>query len=192
VNGVHTLGWNWSTNATENAIYAGDSWTASFNIVNTGPPYVLVPVDACITTSCAAGHSGAVDGVYTWANYRPGQNLSAITTSFPLGSVSVELTASPQLPPFTPPAAPLAPPGLPIAILPATPVVIPTLTIQTVGISNVSLQAAAAGFLGAGFMRVSMKNRPIAMRMAALSKPATSKFEKAAAAGSTAGVGRFE
>jgi len=190
--GVTYLGWNWSTNKSENAMYAGDSWTAAFNIINIGPPYTVVPVDACTTVSCVVAGSGPRGGVYTSATYIPGNNQSVITASFPLATINIQLTPSPGPPAITPPIPPIVPPGLPIVIAPATPVVVPTLTLNAVGVSQVSLQAAAAGFLGAGFMKVSMKNRPIALRVAAMSKKFESKFEKEGMRTSRNGVGRFE
>ena len=196
-NGVRYLGWNWSTNKTLNAIYAGDTWTASFNVVNTGPPYEqVVPVDACTTTGCLAAGSGAEAGVFTWADYRPGSNTTpAIVQSFPVATLTVELAAAPAPPSVSPPTPPIAPPGLPVVTTVPQPVVVPLPTLQVLGVSNVSVQATSAGFLGAGFMRVSLKNRPIALRVAALSKAgksAGSRFERASAGESSAGVGRFE
>ncbi|MFI5414636.1 MAG: hypothetical protein ACHQ16_03100, partial [Candidatus Lutacidiplasmatales archaeon] len=63
---------------------------------------------------------------------------------------------------------------------------------NNVGVANISLQAAAAGFLGAGFVRVQMKNRPIAMRIAAKSGGSqNSKFDAALRKGDS-GIGKFE
>jgi hypothetical protein len=47
------------------------------------------------------------------------------------------------------------------------------------------------GFLGAGFLRVSLKNRPIAMKLAAKSGRITSKFDQDAGKTDT-GIGHFE
>lgn len=195
--GVHYLGWNWSTNASLNALYAGDEWTASFNVVNSGPPYdVQVPVDSCTTQACVAGGSGAIAGLFSWANYVDGGNNSpTIIQSFPLAQLTIQITNPPEPPAVNPPPPPIAPPGLPIITTVPQPVIVPTPTLNVLGVSNVSIQATSAGFLGAGFMRVSLKNRPIAMKVAALSKAGgsgSSKFEKASAASSGAGVGRFE
>ncbi|MCI4331431.1 MAG: hypothetical protein L3K19_06255 [Thermoplasmata archaeon] len=191
VGGLTTYGWNWSTNHSQNALYIGDTWTASFNVVDTGPPYTTVPVDACITVECKAGGSGAVDGYYTSATYRPYTNTSTVIQSFPLATVNVGLSPSIPGQSALPPPPPPPPAGIPITVSPAVPVVSPIGTLTSVGVANVSLQATAAGFLGAGFIRVSMKNKPIAMRMAAMSGKVTSKFEKAQAGGGP-GVGRFE
>ena len=64
----------------------------------------------------------------------------------------------------------------------------PSIVVQ--GVANFSLQATAAGFLGAGFMRVSLKNRPIAMKVAAKSGAQSSKFDADQGRKDT-GVGRF-
>lgn len=199
VNGVPYLGWNWSTVAGTNAMYVGDTWTASFNIIANGPPFFEgVPVDACVTADCRAGSSGSVDGLFTSANYRtpagtPGENGSTtVVQSFPLGVVTVEISATNGPPPTGPPPPPPTPPGIPVATPPALPVGNPVATINSVGVSNVSLQATAAGFLGAGFTQVSLKNRPIAMKVAAKSGAVTSKFDAGLKGSGGPGVGRFE
>ena len=188
--GLTFLGWNWSSNSTQNVMYIGDLWTASFNVIATGPPYATVPIDACTTIDCKAGGSGEVDGIYSSATYVPYTNNSIITESFPLGQVNVEITPPSAPPPNVPPPPPPVPPLFPIPAPAPLPVLQNIGIGQNVGIANVSLQAAAAGFLGAGFMRVSIKNRPIAMKVAAKSGTITSKFEKAGTADS--GIGHFE
>lgn len=176
--GLTYLGWNWSTNRTSNVMYVGDSWTASFNVIANGPPYATVPVDACTTQSCHAGGSGTVDGLFTAATYVPYTNNSVVTSSFPLGTVTVEPTAPVALGPTAPPPPPPAPP--PFAVPAPTPLpVIQQVGIgNSVGVANISLQGVAAGFLGAGFLRLSVKNRPIANPvLASKQKAAGSKFE---------------
>jgi len=190
-NGVTYLGWNWSTNASRNTLYVGDSWTSSFNIVNTGPPYALDPVLACDTIPCrASSDGGPINGIFSAATYDPPNSTAAVTDSFPLAQVHVIGPAALSAPPIAPPAAPPVPPGIPIVTAPATPVLVATPTLIGQGIGTLSLQAAAAGFLGAGFMRVGMKNRPIAMKVAAKSGAFVSKFGGGGTEG--AGVGRFE
>jgi hypothetical protein len=188
------FGWNWSTNHSQNAIFVGDYWTASFNVINTGPPYARDPVLACVTVECKAAGSGAINGVYSSLTYSPPNSTAIVTQSFPLAEVTVIGPSFVGPPPTVPPAPPPIPPGIPIVITPATPVLVPTITAVGQGIGTVSLNAAAAGFLGAGFMRVGMKNRPIAMRVAALSKngKAESKFEREARGAASAGIGKFE
>ncbi|MCI4335901.1 MAG: hypothetical protein L3K17_01710, partial [Thermoplasmata archaeon] len=183
------LGWNWSTNKSLNTMYVGDFWTASFNIIANGPPYASVPVDACITIYCKAGGSNAVGSLYTWASYVPASNNTIVTDSFPLATIHVE-TGTPTTLGTAPPPPPPVPPPFAIPTAPPVPVVQQLGVSNTIGVGNVSLQAAAAGFLGAGFMRVSMKNKPIAMRVAAKAGPLVSRFDNDAMKG--VGVGRFE
>ncbi len=192
-NGVTYLGWNWSTVPTQNVMYLGDAWTASFNVMATGPPYATVPVDACVTTYCHIAGSSSVAGLYTLANYVPASNRSVLNQSFPVATVTVQTTTPVTAPPALPPTIPPPVGGLPvltpvpIAIAPPVPV------LAQLGIGTLSVQAAAAGFLGAGFMRVTVRNRPIAMKVAAKSGLASSqgsRFEAQRSGGP--GVGRFE
>ena len=188
--GVTYLGWNWSTNKTLNQLYVGDAWTASFNVVNTGPPFALDPVIACTTVTCRAAGSGPISGLYSSVTYLQPNSTTLVTQSFPLAQVNVIGPVVGAPPPLVPPPAPPIPPAAPIVVAPATPVLIATPTAVGQGIGTVSLQAAAAGFLGAGFMRVSLKNRPIAMRVAAKAGPQQSKFDAEKNRKDT-GVGRF-
>jgi hypothetical protein len=167
--GVTSYGWNWSTNATNNTISLGDEWAASFNIVATGPPYARVPVDACLTINCKAAGSGAIAGFYTVATYESATSPTVIETSFPLAEISVEVNTYIPSAPSSPP--PLIPPlgGLPIPIAPVIPIAAPLPVLAQVGLGTLSLNAAAAGFLGAGFTAVGMRNRPIAMSIASRS-----------------------
>ena len=190
--GREILGWNWSTNATANIMYVGDAWTASFNVVATGPPYTTVPVDACITAGCSSGGSTAFGGIFTWANYVPYTNNSVVTVSFPLGQVTVDFTPPPLGPAAPPPPPPPLPPGIPVAAPTAVPVLTQLGIGNTVGVGNVSLQGVAAGFLGAGFMRVGIKNRPVAMKVAAKSGAVISKFDREGINKNAATVGHFE
>jgi hypothetical protein len=193
VDGYDVYSWNWSSNATRNVLYVGDVWTASFNVEATGPPYALVPVDACTTISCRAGGSGAEAGLFTNAVYVPASNETVVTESFPLAQELV-IYALPAGPPASvPPPAPPAPPPFAIPIAPLTPVLQSIGIGNPVGLANISLQATAAGFLAAGFLRVGMKNRPIALRVAAKAGPLVSKFDKESAAhAATTAIGRFE
>ncbi len=184
-------GWNWSTLPYQNEMMGGDTWIASFWVMATGPPYAVVPVDACTTADCAIGGSHAVGGVYTAATYIPATNVSIVVQSFPLATINVEsppYTAPPPALPTPPPVIP--PPGVPIAAgLP----ILATLGVGAqVGVATVSLQAAAAGFIAAGFTAISVKNRPLSIQVAQLrqrSPPPRSRFEETS---SGSGVGRFE
>jgi hypothetical protein len=186
---VAYFGWNWSSVAADNVMYLGDSWTASFNVVATGPPYQYVPVDACTTVACRAAGSNAIDGAYTLAVYLTQSNTTTVTQSFPVATVDVEAPTAVFPPAPLPPAVLPPPPGLPVLSPAPLPVVLPLTVVTQVGLTSVSLQATAAGFLAAGFMRVGLKNRPIAVRVAAKSGVVSSKFE-ATPRGET-GVGRF-
>ncbi len=191
LDGVTYLGWNWSTNSTSNVMYLGDYWTASFNIIANGPPYSTVPVDACTTTPCEAGGSGAINGLYSSASFVPYTNNTVLTESFPLAQVTVQLTPTATSPPTVPPAPPPVPPPFPILAPSPLPVVQQIGVGNSVGVANLSLQATAAGFLGAGFMTISIKNRPVAMKVAAKSGTFRSAFDTEAGEGDT-GIGRFE
>jgi hypothetical protein len=195
-NGLSYIGWNWSTDPKQNAMYVGDVWTASFNVIAVGPPYfTAVPVDACTTSDCRAAGSGSVNGQYTEAVYRPAGNSSTNLTyyqSFPVAQVTVQITPAQALPPPGPPPPPPTPPGIPVTITPPLPISNPIGVGNSVGVANISLQATAAGFLGAGFTRVGMKNRPIALRVAAKSGSFQSKFDAGLKESSSAGIGRFD
>jgi hypothetical protein len=108
-----------------------------------------------------------------------------------LGQVTVEITPPTGPPPNVPPPPPPVPPPFALPVSPPLPVVQQIGVGNNVGVANVSLQATAAGFLGAGFMRVGIKNRPIAMKIAAKSGPQNSRFEGGKASRDT-GIGHFE
>jgi len=190
-NGVHFLGWNWSSNKSQNNMFIGDSWTASFNVMATGGPFTTVPLHACITTACKAAGSTEVNGFYSSASFVPFTNNSITTESFPLALITVQLTPTLSPAGAPPPPPPPAPPAFPIVAPTAVGVPQQIGIGNNVGVANISLQAASAGFLGAGFVRVQLKNKPVAMRVAAKSGTITSKFDSASAKQGT-GVGRFE
>ncbi|HEV2231072.1 MAG TPA: hypothetical protein VGS18_02670, partial [Thermoplasmata archaeon] len=189
--GLITLGWNWSTKSSKNQMYLGDVWTVSFLVYAAGPPLGLVPVDACTVGACLREGSHAIFGLFTWATYIPSTNNTVVVQSFPLAQVDVlGLPGVPPPPPAPPPPAPVPPP---FAIPTATGVpVLTALGISAqVGVATVSLQAAAAGFLGAGFIRLATRNKPIANPvLAGKQKKSGSMFESQVGAGP--GVGRFE
>ncbi|HEV2166099.1 MAG TPA: hypothetical protein VGS23_03855, partial [Thermoplasmata archaeon] len=93
-------------------------------------------------------------------------------------------------PPPPPPPPPIPPP---FAI--AAPAAVPVLTAlgisAQVGVASISVQAVAAGLLGAGFIRMATRNKPIANPvLAGKRKKSGSVFD--AQANSTGGVGKFE
>lgn len=174
--GVTYLGWNWSLDPSTNRMFVGDEWTASFNIVATAPPYRVVPADACVTAACLAAGSGPVGTLYSWASYVPSLGAVTDTASFPVATVDVEISSAGPLgiaPSAAPPSAPSLPPATP-PTLPSVQVFGPT---PSFGFGQVSFPAVAAGFLGAGFLRISLKHKPMAIRLALKSGRPVSKFE---------------
>jgi hypothetical protein len=189
-NGLLSYGWNWSTNASHNELTVGDTWTVSFNIVNTGPPYRTVPVDACSTPSCGAGGSGPMGGGITSAVYQVPNETGTVVQSFPLALVDVVIagTLIGATPPPAPPPTPS--PSIPVP-LPST-VSNPVLVIVAVqtSLGNFATQAVAAGLLTAVFTRVMVKHRPMAVAQAVMTKSGGSKFD--AAPPTSSGIGRME
>src|SRR5271157_434329 len=185
--------WNWSTVASQNLMYAGDTWIASFWVMATGPPYGQDPVDACTTTYCALGESHALGGYYTSATYIPATAVAPVTQSFPLATLDVQSPPTAIPPPTLPPAATAPPPpGIPITA--PLGLLSPVGVGAQVGVASLSLQAAAAGFIAAGFTAISVRNRPLSLAVAALSQksgPVRSRFEENTLK-ETPGVGRFE
>lgn len=185
--------WNWSSVPSQNLMYAGDTWIASFWVMADGPPYGVVPVDACITTYCLLGGSTALGGVYTAATYLPVTNASVVVESFPLGTLGVESPPSVVPPPTLPP--PVAPPPPPAILAPAPlPILSPIGVAAQVGVASLSLQAAAAGFLAAGFTAITVRNRPMSIAVAALAQkggPVRSRFEEGTSKDSPS-IGHFE
>jgi hypothetical protein len=189
---VTVYGWNWSSIASQNVMYSGDTWIASFWVMAAGPPYGVVPLDACTTSYCEIGGSHALAGEYTSATYLPITNTSLLIQSFPLANIGVEAPPTAIGPPILPPPAPVPPP--PAVAAPAgLPILSPIGVGAQVGVASLSLQAAAAGFIAAGFTTVSVRNRPIAQSVAALAgktKPFRSRFEDTSSKES--GIGRFD
>ncbi|MCI4322759.1 MAG: hypothetical protein L3K03_01840 [Thermoplasmata archaeon] len=102
-------GWNWSNNASENELTDGDSWSVSFWVVANGPPFSLVPVDACVAVGCSAAGSSSVGGVYSSATYITSPNSTVTIQSFPVATLQVVYESPPAvtiwetgLPPGTP------------------------------------------------------------------------------------------
>ncbi|MCI4323762.1 MAG: hypothetical protein L3K03_07070 [Thermoplasmata archaeon] len=191
--GAHSWGWNWSSNASLNQMYIGDTWSVSFWVIADGPPYGEVPVDACTTLECRFGGSGEIGGIFSSAAYLPPDGSSPVLESFPLGTVNVEGTANPVPPPpvaATPPPPPSIPASPPIPISVQSPVGVSA----QIGVSELALQATAVGFLVGSAIRVSQRNRPIATAVTAISgKPGRfiSKFDSESFHDGT-NVGRFE
>jgi len=190
---VKVYNWNWSTEPSQNLMYAGDTWIASFWVMADGPPYGQVPVDACTTTYCSLGGSHALGGYLTSATYVPASAASPVTQSFPLAMIDVEAPPTAVPPPSLPPPAPTPPPP-PVPLPTPLSLLSPVGVGAQVGIASLSLQAAAAGFISAGFTAISVRNRPMSLAVAALSQktgPVRSRFEESTLAESQS-VGRFE
>ncbi|MCI4366776.1 MAG: hypothetical protein L3K08_03380, partial [Thermoplasmata archaeon] len=163
-----TFGWNWSTNASRNVLYIGDEWTAQFNIIANGPSGVDLPVDACDLLACRTGGAAPRGGAYTSAEYLAYANTTTIDQSFPLATLQVQAIPSAggfAQPPGLPPPPP---PG--IAIPASAPLTVsnPQLLVVQSPIGTASLQGIAASALAAGFTRMSVKNKPVAVSVAAL------------------------
>jgi hypothetical protein len=188
--GETSYGWNWSSNASRNSIYYGDTWRASFNVVNTGPPYGADPILVCDTPTCLTDGSRPLAGQFSWAQYLlPNSTGSPITTSFPIALVVVSTQG---VPPggIAPPPPPLVPPTVPVLIPTTVNNPVSVALPVTTPVGSFSLQATAAGLLMAGLTRITMKNKPIAMQVAVKTGPAQSKFDSAQRHGPD--TGRFE
>ena len=188
---VTIYGWNWSSVPSQNVMMGGDTWIASFWVMSAGPPYGQDPVDACITADCALGGSQRVAGLYTAATYIPATNVSVVIQSFPLATVNVEAPPFAVPPPTLPAAPPTVPP--PAIIAPAGLPILASIGVGAqVGVASLSLQAAAAGFIAAGFTAISVRNRPLSIQVAQLRQktaPVRSRFEENTASNP---IGRFE
>jgi hypothetical protein len=163
--GVPFVGFNWSEIPSENVIGPGDLWTASFLVVASGPPFATVPVDACTLEACRAVGSGAVDGQFSSATYRLFPDGGDLAVSFPVATVTVEPTTSNPNPPAFPHAVPpTLPPAPSSGVFPNA---VPQLaTVASTALPSPSLQGIAAGFLAAGFTRVSVRARAQAIGVA--------------------------
>ncbi|MCI4349028.1 MAG: hypothetical protein L3J93_02260 [Thermoplasmata archaeon] len=189
--GLLGLGWNWSTKPGQNQMYLGDVWTVSFLVFAAGPPLATVPVDAGTTPYCKAAGSNAIHGLFTWATYIPATNDTVVVQSFPCALVNV--LGLPGVPP--PPLVLLPPPPIPppfaIPVAPPVPVLTAIGISAQVGVATISLQAAMAGLLGAGFLRIATKVRPIANPVLASKRTKVgSMFDREM--GSGPHVGHFE
>ena len=167
VGGATGLVWNWSTDPSQNALVAGDAWTASFDVVATGPPSNAQPVDACATAACVSAESGPVDGWFTRAHFLLPSNSTAVSDSFPLVTIRTESPASSAPPGVSSPPGSLGTPPSPVVPAPvALPGVQPAGPGPSVSIPNLSVQAFAAGVLAAGFTGMVVRQRSVRMPLA--------------------------
>ncbi|HTT35794.1 MAG TPA: hypothetical protein VMH78_08030 [Thermoplasmata archaeon] len=153
--GQELVSWSWNGLARYTSFGVGDAWTISFNVEAMGPPYGLVPVDACTTEACGRAGSGMVQGLLSGVVFSPYGNGSRENLSAPLEEVTV--VPSPTEGGSTPASSPPpSPPGistpLPVAT-PASPVPVSapsTAPVLTGTAGGISLTALAAGILSAG------------------------------------------
>ena len=164
------LTWNWSTNPSLNEMYSGDLWTASLSVFAVGGPFgVLEPVDACVTAACIRNGSGSIGGLYSEASYQPAFSAypapPLIGLSLPPALVLVEATPSQSPGTNTPPPPPSPGPGLPVPtpVSVPLPISVPVGVAATVVVCGISIQAVGAGALSAGFARVVLQRRAVAV-----------------------------
>lgn len=189
------LQWNWSTDPNLNTLYTGDNWTAYLQVMATGPPVnTPVPIDACTTIECFDYGSVIVDGYYTSAAYFLPVVNHSITPSFPLALITVvgqppnSLSSNPPPPPPTGGVSPPVPAPSPVT----SPVVQPVpVFASATSIGGLSVQATAAGMLAAGFAKVAIRPRTVAMKVGVKSGAVLSAFDKKAQSASER-VSRFE
>jgi PKD repeat protein len=113
VGGVTYAEWNVSSSADANRFYAGERWTASFNVTASGPPFATWPVDACITFACGIAGSQAVAGLFTSATY-VNDSGAVVEQSYPYAGVQVRGPPAPQVEVVALPSA--GPPPLRVAL----------------------------------------------------------------------------
>jgi hypothetical protein len=190
--GATVYGWNWSDNPVKNQMYLGDAWSVSFLVYASGPPYGPVPVDTCMTVRCHTLEEVTAESQFTSATYRATANHTVISKSFPLELITVlpntVLSPPPTGTPGTPPNLP--PVGIPVTGALPTAVAAPA----AIGSGAVPLQALFVGLTAAGFIRLSVRTRSVAMGMAirlGRRRPTISVFDREAMR-HEAPLGRFE
>ena len=180
--GREYLAMNWSDDPNLNVMQPNDTWSASFYVEATGPPFETpVPVDACITPACEANGSGAVGGLYSWAAYVTAGANASENDSFPLARLIVEPLMSSSSPSSSAPPPPPAngvPPPVPSPIPVPTPVPIPVVVATVAVTPVVSLQVVAAGVLAAGFTRAALRLKPVAVRSPVKNVSPVSRFDQ--------------
>jgi hypothetical protein len=164
VEGTTVYGWNWSDDPSSDYLMLGDVWSVSFLIYAASGPFGPVPVDACRTSRCLAMGESLSSGPYSLATYLAAINHTLVSTSFPYTYVDV-LANSPPPPgpapsPGPPPTAPTV--GIPVSGPLASPVLVPT----AIGAAAIPVQVLAVGLVAAGFIRLTVRNRSVAMAMA--------------------------
>ena len=179
VGSTTVYGWNWSDTPGENYLLLGDIWSVTFLVYAASGPFGAVPVDACAIAACGAEHGNFTDGLYTWATYLAPGNHSRMVNSFPLSVLDILANAPPPPPPSPTPGIPTTPPA---SLAPGIPPEPPAVAVPSViGAGAVPVQIAMLGLMAAGFTRISVRNRTVAMPMAMHSRhrrPTRSNFER--------------
>jgi hypothetical protein len=161
---------NWSSNPYLDSLFVGDVWSVEFGITVAGPPYGSVPVYACDTPRCLGVGCGPIAGSFSSISLQPNTAEPPHSDSLPYASIAVD-PPGPQSSRGTQPIAPSPPPGPSVPIGLPTPVALPTpvpapfpvAPAVALPISGISLTAIAAGVLAAGFARVALRRRSIAV-----------------------------
>ena len=169
--GPPVLRWNWSEDPSMlvAGFTMGDQWVIQFNVVALGPPFGVVPVDSCITSSCLAGGSGPLGRLYSHVGYGQWENGTRIRHSLPLMELGVLSPDGGSAPAPNPPPPPPTPIGVPVHT--PTPSPTPVAPLQslltpTSGASGISVTPIVAGILVAAGTRAAIENRSRSMRVA--------------------------
>ena len=173
--GLTSLTWSWGGSASSlDALWQGDEWHVSFNVVATGPPFGTLPIDTCDTTLCFERGAGVDLGTFSSFSFGVGNGSSGALDSFPLDTVTVlppqiqspptPTSAPPSIPPPTSPPLPISTPS-PLTPVPL-PIIVPIASVAVV--SSISLTAIAAGIVAAGAARAVIAER--AQRLAVVTR----------------------
>ncbi|MGI0053249.1 MAG: hypothetical protein ACREC5_00905 [Thermoplasmata archaeon] len=168
--GVLGLRWDLSRDPFRDQLLARSTWTASFNVYATAPPFGTVSVDDCVTAACSGLGSGELNGSFTSISFRAFENATVSTVSFPPGLLSIEPPSGPPsqpqpslLPPVSP-AMPVSPPPTPAVVPPGAPASSPVPPGAGPGI--LAIAPIGSGAIAAGFTQVKQK-RKVATAVAA-------------------------
>jgi hypothetical protein len=171
IGGTAGLQLRWNATGTEDTLYVGDVWTLNFSISVDGPPYGSVPIYACTTGTCLSSGSGTIEGSFSSVASVPLAGGSPDSFSLPYANVTVDPPHVPSggtsgpISTLPPPAPTPSPVGLPGPVTLPNPVLVPSPILASLGVAvpSLSLSAAAAGILSAGFARVVLQRRSIAV-----------------------------
>ncbi len=169
--GPPVLRWNWSEDPSmlEAGFATGDRWTIQFNVVALGPPFGVVPVDSCITTSCLADGSGPLGRLYSNYGYGQWESGTRVRPSLPLMEVGVLSPDVGSAPAPNPPPPPPVPIGVPVHVSTPSPTPVAplqSLLIPTVAATGTPVTPILAGILAAGGMRAAIETRSRSLRVA--------------------------